>query len=51
VFRELNAGRRKRFDEELDVIRSLPAKRLGDYTSYLVTVRGAYGAYGTLVKY
>jgi hypothetical protein len=39
VFRELNAGRRERLEEELNVIRLLPAKRLGDYTGYTVTVR------------
>ena len=39
MFKQLNAGRRQRFDEELNVIRSLPAKRLGDYTSYTVNVR------------
>ena len=36
---QLNAGRRERFDEELKLIRSLPAKRLGDYTTYTVRVR------------
>jgi len=39
VFKQLNAGRRQRFDEELDVIRTLPAKRLEDYTPYTVNVR------------
>lgn len=39
VFKQLNAGRRQRFDEELNVIRLLPAKRLGDYTPYTVAVR------------
>ena len=38
-FKQLNAGRRRRFDEELKLIRSLPAKRLGDYTTYTVRVR------------
>ena len=38
-FKQLNAGRRQRFDEELKWIRSLPAKRLGDYTTYPVRVR------------
>ena len=37
--KRLNAGRRERFDEELKLIRSLPAKRLGDYTTYTVRVR------------
>jgi hypothetical protein len=39
MFKQLNTGRRERFKEELNVIRSLPAKRLGDYTEYSVTVR------------
>jgi hypothetical protein len=39
VFNQLNAGRRERFDEELNMIRLLPAKRLGDYTTYTVKVR------------
>lgn len=39
LFSQLNAGRRKRFDKELDVLRSLPAKRLGDFTTYRVNVR------------
>lgn len=39
LFKQLNAGRRQRFDEELNVLRSLPAKRLGDYTSHTVKVR------------
>jgi hypothetical protein len=39
MFKQLNTGRRERFKEELDVIRSLPAKRLGDYTEYSVAVR------------
>lgn len=39
VFKHLNAGRQERFNEELNMIRSLPAKRLGDYTTYTVNVR------------
>jgi molybdenum-dependent DNA-binding transcriptional regulator ModE len=39
LFSQLNAGRRKRFDEELDVLRSLPEKRLEDFTTYRVNVR------------
>jgi len=39
LFSQLNAGRRKRFNEELDVLRSLPANRLGDFTTYRVNVR------------
>lgn len=39
LLHQLNAGRRERFDEELNMIRSLPAKRLGDYTTYSVNVR------------
>ncbi len=38
-FKQLNAGRRERLDEELKLIRTLPAKRLGDYTRYTVRVR------------
>lgn len=36
---QLNAGRRVRFEEELKVIRSLPAKRTDDYTLFKVKVR------------
>lgn len=39
LFSQLNAGRRKRFDEELDVLKSLPGKRLEDFTTYRVNVR------------
>ena len=39
LFDQLNAGRRKRFDEELDVLKSLPERRLGDFTTYRVGVR------------
>jgi hypothetical protein len=39
VFKQLNAGRRERLNEELNIIRSLPARRLGDYTPYTVNVR------------
>jgi hypothetical protein len=39
LFSQLNAGRRKRFDEELAVLRSLPQKRLEDFTTYRVNVR------------
>ena len=35
---QLNAGRRGRFEEELKVLRSLPAKRLDDYTPVKVRV-------------
>jgi len=41
LFKQLNSGRRKRFDEELDVLKSLPEKRLGDFTTYKVNVRGS----------
>lgn len=41
LFKQLNSGRRKRFDEELDVLKSLPEKRLGDFTTYRVNVRGS----------
>lgn len=39
LFNQLNAGRRMRFEDELNEIRSLPAKRLGDYTTFTVSVR------------
>jgi hypothetical protein len=39
LFSQLNAGRRKRLDEELDVLRSLPERRLEDFTTYRVNVR------------
>jgi hypothetical protein len=39
LFNQLNAGRRMRFEDELNEIRWLPAKRLGDYTTFAVSVR------------
>lgn len=39
IFKQLNAGRRERFNAELAIFRTLPAKRLGDYTPYTVNVR------------
>ena len=39
LFSQLNAGRRVRFEEELKVLKSLPAKRLDDYSAFKVTVR------------
>jgi hypothetical protein len=38
LFSQLNAGRRIRFEEELKVLRCLPAKRLDDYTPFKVRV-------------
>jgi hypothetical protein len=38
LFSQLNAGRRMRFEEELKLLRSLPAKRLDDYTPFKVGV-------------
>ena len=38
LFNQLNAGRKKRFDEELQVLNNLPAKRLEDYTRLTVKV-------------
>jgi len=38
LFSQLNAGRQARFKEELNVLRSLPAKRLDDHSSFKVTV-------------
>lgn len=38
LFAQLNAGRKKRFAEELQVLNNLPAKRLEDYTRFTVKV-------------
>lgn len=38
LFRQLNAGRTKRFTEELKVLNPLPHKRIGDYTEFKVKV-------------
>ncbi len=39
LFCQLNSGRRTRFEEELKVLRTLPARRLDDYTPFKVRVR------------
>jgi hypothetical protein len=38
LFRQLNSGRRKRFAEEMNVLRALPLKRVHDYTAFTVRV-------------
>jgi transposase len=38
IFDQLNAGRQKRFEEELIVLKNLPIRRLDDYKSEKVTV-------------
>lgn len=38
LFKQLNAGRRERFEQELRILKSLPLKRLEDYTPCKVRV-------------
>jgi len=39
LFKQLNAGRKQRLDDELAILKSLPARRLGDFTPYTASVR------------
>lgn len=41
LFHQLNAGRHERFEEELKVLRRLPARRLDDYKRLTVRVRAS----------